>query len=163
MKFRNCLLILLALLAVVLLMPYAASAQQDDPDRDETETEETEEYMLDMELSWPFSKDIDYSWDNYLSRLEPDGMIRYENKDGDETFVSGDPYGSLIEDFEDAYNAGLYFMNNSDFDLEELRADSYGDIKVYTFQQVYDGWRLTDCYLKIITDSEVTVIQFKFK
>lgn len=154
MKFRNCLLILLALLAVILLMPYAASAQQDDPDMDETETEETEEYMLDMELSWPFSKDIDYSWDNYLSRLEPDGMIRYENKDGDETFVSGDPYGSLIEDFEDAYNAGLYFMDNSDFDLEELRADSYGDIKVYTFQQVYDGWRLIDCYLKIITDSD---------
>ncbi len=157
-------MVVLALLAVSFLVPCSAAAQQYDPDEVETETEEEDhddeddEDALDMELSWPFSKGIDYSWDNYISRLEPDGMIRYENKAGDVTFVSGDPYGIAVTDIDEAYTDALYFMDNDEFDLEEKRIDSYGDVIVYTFQQIYEGYRLVDCYIKIITDSGGNVL-----
>ena len=85
MKFRNCLLILLSLLAVVLLMPYAASAQSDENET-ETETDELEEYMQPDEetlLSWPFSEDIDEGRDTYLSRLDPEGRVWHENGNGE--------------------------------------------------------------------------------
>ena len=155
MKFRNCLLILLALLAVVLLMPYAASAQSDENET-ETETDELEEYMQPDEetlLSWPFSEDIDEGRDTYLSRLDPEGRVWHENGNGEVTFISGDEFGELISDADDAYSLALNYLDNSDSDLVLMRDDSFGDYTVYTFQQKYEDELVYKSFLKLITNS----------
>ena len=152
MKFRNCLLICLSLLAVVLLMPYAVSAQSDE---NETETEELEEYMQPDEetlLSWPFSEDIDEGRETYLSGLDPEGKVWHEDENGAWTFMSGDEFGKVISDNDDAYSLALNYLNNDDSDLVLMRDDSFGDITVYTFQQSYEEELVYKSYLKIITD-----------
>ncbi len=78
-------------------VPCLAAAKQYDPDAAETETEEEDHddeddrNALDMGLSRPFSEGIDYSGKS--SGFESDGMIRYENKAVEVTFVSGGSYG----------------------------------------------------------------------
>ena len=136
MKFKNWLLILLSLLAVVLLMPYAASAQSDAT---ETETDELEEYMQPDEetlLSWPFSEDIDEGRDSYISSLDPDGVVWHDDETGIVTFVSGNKFGTMVQNADDAYALAQEFIGSSDYDFLELRKDYFGDIIVYSYQQI---------------------------
>ena len=135
MKFK---IIIAAMFALFLLMPYAASAQREE---EQAETEELEEYMQPDEetlLSWPFTEDISYAQDNYVSRLEPEGRVWHDNENGVWTFISGDEFGETITDVNDAYYLALNYLEDSDSDLAAMREDVYGDIIVYTFQQSYD-------------------------
>ena len=150
MKFK---IIIAAMFALVLLMPYAASAQREE---EQTETEELEEYMQPDEetlLSWPFTEDISYVQDTYVSRLEPEGRVWHDNENGVWTFISGDEFGETITDVNDTYSLALNYLEDSDSDRAAMREDVYGDIIVYTFQQSYDDKRVYNSYLKIITNN----------
>ncbi|MBQ4512110.1 MAG: M4 family metallopeptidase [Anaerolineaceae bacterium] len=150
MKFK---IIIAAMFALVLLMPYAASAQREE---EQTETEELEEYMQPDEetlLSWPFTEDISYVQDTYVSRLEPEGRVWHDNENGVWTFISGDEFGETITDVNDTYSLALNYLEDSDSDLAAMREDVYGDLIVYTFQQSYDDKMVYNSYLKIITNN----------
>ena len=153
MKFRNSLLILLALLAVVLLMPFAVSAQQDE---NESETEELEDYMKPDEetlQSWPFTEDFDLGRETYLSRLDPEGRVWYEDENYQMTFISGDEFGEVVSDVEDAYSLAVNYLDSSESELVLMRTDTFEDITVYTFQQRYEEELVYKSFLKIITNS----------
>ena len=163
MAKRNSLIIFLMLLAVFLLIPCSVSAQGEDPDEDETETEEIDEDLLpdeDTLKSWPFSEEIDGSWDSYTSRLDPAGVVWYEDDDGFVSFISGNEFGTTAADRDDAYFLAQSYIDNSDYGLLELRVDSFKDINVYTFQQIYDNHLLSGCFLKIITNTYGDVLGF---
>ena len=161
MKFRNWPVIITALLAVILLMSSIVSAQSEDPDEYETETEEVNEYLKPDEetlLSWPFSEDIDEGRDTYISRLIPDGWALYETEDGVVTFVSGDESGEMITNEEEALTFAMNYLMEDAGDLLELRSDTFGDITVYTFQQRYYNEMIYGSYMKIITNSYGEVV-----
>ena len=95
---KYSLIILLLMLAVFFLIPCAVSAQSDDQDAAETETEEIDEDLVPDEetlLSWPFSEDSGEINDFYTSSLDPDGTVWAENEDGAVSFVSGNEFGAI--------------------------------------------------------------------
>ena len=147
------------MLTALLLIPCAVSAQLDDSG--ETETEEIDEDLEpdeDTLRSWPFSDDFDRSRDSYISRLEPDGMVWCEDEDGSVTFIGGDEFGTNVSDRDEAYALAMGFMDNSEYDLLELRTDSFGELNVYTYQQIYDNHLLSGCFLKIFTNGNGDVL-----
>ncbi len=159
---RHSWIFILAVLAVFFLIPFSVSAQEEDLYENETETEEIDDDDDDDDTlkSWPFSEDIDEGRDSYISSLEPDGVVWYEDEDGFTSFVSGNKFGTMAADRDDAYSLAKEFMGNSDYDLLELRTDSFGEITVYSYQQIYDNQLLSNCYLKIITNTGGDVLGF---
>ncbi len=160
---RHFWIFILAVLAVFFLIPFSVSAQEEDQYEDETETEEIDEDLLpdeDTLKSWPFSEDIDEGRDTYISSLEPEGVVWYDDEDGFTSFISGNEFGANAADRDEAYSLAHEFMNNSDYDLLELRTDSFGEITVYSYQQIYDNQLLSGCYLKIITNTEGDVLGY---
>ena len=158
---KHSLIILLLMLAAFFLIPCAVSAQSDDQDAAETETEEIDEDLVPDEetlLSWPFSEDSGEINDFYTSSLDPDGTVWAENEDGAVSFVSGNEFGAIAADRDEAYSLAKEYMDNSDCDLLELRSDSFGEINVYTYQQICDNQLLSGCFLKIITNQNGDVL-----
>ena len=161
MAKRHSLLFFLVILSVLLMIPFAACAQSEDLEADETETEEVDEDLLPDEetlLSWPFTGNIDEITDDFPSSLDPDGILTNEDENGAVTFVSGNPLGTSAGDDSEAYNFAVEYMDNSDFDLQPLRSDSFKDVRVYTFQQMYNDTLLSGSYLKIVTNQDGDVL-----
>ncbi|MBQ6510300.1 MAG: M4 family metallopeptidase [Flexilinea sp.] len=161
---RRSLFLIFVLLAAFLLIPCSVSAQEEDLYEDETETEEIDEYLMPDEetlLSWPFSDDVGEISYSYTSSLDPDGVVWYEDEAGHVSFVSGNEFGTTVTDRDDAYSLAHEFLSDSDiFELLELRVDSFGEINVYSYQQIYDGNLLSGCFLKIITNGQGDVLGF---
>ena len=163
MPNRRSLFLFLVLLAAFLMIPCSVSAQEEDPYEDGTETEEIDEDLDsddDTLKSWPFSEDIDEGRDSYISSLDPDGVVWHDDENGIVTFVSGNEFGTMVQNADDAYALAQEFIGSSDYDFLELRKDYFGDIIVYSYQQIYDNQLLSGCYLKIIANTEGEVLGF---
>ena len=152
---RHVLNIILMMFAAFLLIFSGVSAQWNDQDEGETETEEIDEDLIPDEetmLSWPFSDDIDSGRDSYISSLEPAGVVWYEDENGMVSFVSGNESGATAADRDEAYSLAMEYLTDSDSSLLELRVDEFENVIVYSYQQMYDNNLLSGCFLKIITD-----------